>query len=90
MDIKVLEKGKNKLKFELTGKSHTLANLLSKELWNDKNVTVAGYTIPHPETTSAILVVETKSGDPKKAVSSAISRIKKKNKSFLTQAKKLK
>ena len=90
MDINVLEKDKNRLKFALVGKTHTLANALSKELWNDKDVAVAGYTVEHPMVSDAVMVVETEKGDPKKALASAISRLKKKNKEFLTQIKKLK
>jgi len=90
MEIKILEKGKNRLKFELVGKTHTLANVLSKELWNDKDVAVAGYTIEHPLTGNAKMVVETHSSDPKKALINAIERLKKKNKEFLSLVKKIK
>lgn len=90
MEIKVLEHKKNRLKFELIGKSHTLANVLSKELWNDKNIAVAGYTLAHPMTGNATMVVETNKGDPKKALRDAITRLKKKNKEFLTLIKSLK
>ena len=36
MEIKVLEKKKNKLKLEIIGENHTFCNSLRKELWNDK------------------------------------------------------
>ena len=73
MDVNILEKEKKRLKFELVGKTHTLANALSKELWNDKNVVVAGYTVEHPMVSNAVMIVETDKTDPKKALTSAIS-----------------
>ena len=79
MEIKVIESTKNRLKFELTGKTHTLANVLSKELWNDDDVSVAGYTVEHPMTGNASLLVETHKGDAKKAVIAALGRLKKQN-----------
>ena len=90
MEIKIIEQTKNRLKFELLGKTHTLTNILSKELWNDKSVVVAGYTLPHPQVSNAALVVETKQGSPKKSLMAAISRLKKKNKSLLAAVKKIK
>lgn len=90
MEIKVLEAEKTRLKFELVGKTHTLANVLSKELWNDSDVAVAGYTLEHPMTTNATMIVETHKGDAKKALLSAIGRLKKQNKEFVALVKKLK
>ncbi len=90
MEIKVLEQTKNKLKIELVGQSHTLANALTKELWNDKNVAIAGYNMPHPQVSSAILIIETSKSDPKKALTGAISRLKKDNKALNVLVKKIK
>jgi DNA-directed RNA polymerase subunit L len=89
MKIKVIENSKNRLKFELEGKSHTLCNALSSELWNDKDVTAAGYTLEHPLIANAVLIVETEKTEPKKALLKAIERLKKKNKKFATLAKKV-
>jgi len=90
MEIKVIEQTKNKLKIELVGKTYTLANALSKELWNDKNIVVAGYTLPHPQVSNVALIIETSKGDPKKALSGAISRLKKDNKALNILVKKIK
>lgn len=90
MEIKVVEKNKNRLKVELSGKTHTLCNALSKELWNDKDIIVAGYTLSHPMTQKPVLIVETNSSDPQKALLSAVDRLKKKNKDFLSKLKVLK
>lgn len=89
MELKVLEQTKNRLKFEISGRSHTLANAISKELWNDKGIEIAGYAIEHPViNNSAIMIVETSGSDPKKALANAISRLKKNNKEFLSNFKK--
>lgn len=89
MEINVIEHSKNRLKFELVGRSHTLANALSKELWNDKDIEVAGYTLGHPLVkNSAVMIVETSGSDPKKALLAAIARLKKRNKEFISNFKK--
>jgi DNA-directed RNA polymerase subunit L len=88
MKINVIEQTSTRLKFELEGKSHTLCNAISSELWNDKDVAVAGYTLEHPLIGSAIQIVETNKGDPKKALLSAIDRLKKKDKEYLSAMKK--
>ncbi len=90
MEIKVLESTKNRLKLEIVGEQHTIPNAVSKELWNDKSVVVAGYTLDHPMISNAVLIVETKSGNPKKALLGAISRLGKKSKNFLASVKKIK
>jgi len=90
MEIKVLEQTKNKLIIELVGKTHTLANALTKELWNDKDIAVAGYNLPHPQVSNVALIIETNKGDPKKALSGAISRLKKNNKALNVLVKKIK
>jgi len=87
MEVKVIEDTKNRLKVELTGKTHTLCNLISKELWNDKDVIVSGYTLEHPTVSSAVLTVETEKGDAKKALVDALNRIEKINKEFSAKFK---
>lgn len=78
MNIKVIEKEKNKLKLEIIGEDHTFCNALRKELWNDKDVTVAGYNIEHPLVSNPVLTLETEKKDPKEVLGSAIKRLKKK------------
>lgn len=79
MNIKVIEKEKNKLKLEIIGEDHTFCNALRKELWNDKDVTVAGYNIEHPLVSNPVLTLETEKKDPEKVLESAIRRLKNKN-----------
>ncbi len=88
MEIKVLEADKKSIKIELEGEDHTLANALRRELWEDTHVKIAGYNVDHPLIGSPILIVETDGKeDPKKALSSAVGRLKKKNADFLAKIK---
>ncbi|MFH1972204.1 MAG: DNA-directed RNA polymerase subunit L [archaeon] len=89
MEIKVLESEKNLLKLELMGKSHTLANALVKELWNDPETVIAGYNLKHPQVNNTILVLETKKKDPKKVLIDALKRMDKNYQEFATKFKKI-
>lgn len=88
MEIKILENEKDMLKIEILGEGHTLCNALRKELWEDKTVKSAGYTIGHALTPRPILVVS--AADPKKSLSEAIKRLKKTNKELRDKFKKVK
>ena len=87
MELKVLEKEKTRLKLEFVGKTHTICNLLANELWNDKDIVVAGYTLEHPTASNAVLTVETLKGDATKALIDAIDRLEKIDKDFLSKFK---
>lgn len=90
MEIKVIENKKKKFVFELIGEDHTLCNLLREELWNDKSVTISAYNIEHPLVGIPKFIIETDGKkDPKKALLAAVTRIKKKNKDFAAQIKKV-
>jgi DNA-directed RNA polymerase subunit L len=89
MEIKVLENEKNRLHFELVGKTHTLANFITKELWNDSDVIVSGYNLKHPETANVSILIETKKKDPKKVLMDTLKNLQKKNKDFLANFKKV-
>jgi DNA-directed RNA polymerase subunit L len=79
---------KNKLQFKLKGETHTLLNMLSKELFNDKNVEFAGYRLEHPLINEAIFSVTAK--NPKKALKDAVERVQKQVDEFQAQVKKIK
>ncbi len=89
MEIKVLENEKNRLRVELVGQTHTLANIITKELWNESDVSVSGYTIKHPQTSHAIILIETKKKDPKKVLIDTLASIKKTNNEFGAAFKKI-
>lgn len=92
MKINVLEQEKNKLSIEIIGEDHTFCNSIRKELWNDKDVEIAGYSIEHPLVSSPVLTIETEKKDPKKVLESAVKRLKDRNsdlkEAFKTVSKK--
>lgn len=83
MEIKILDDKKNKLVLEVKGADHTLCNALKTELWNDKHVKIATYSIRHPQISVPQIIVET-DGDvsPKNALINAIQRLHKTNEKF--------
>ena len=60
MQIKVLNRTHNELKFEIEGETHTLCNLLEKVLLEDETVDMAAYNVPHPLTPNAVIYIRTK------------------------------
>lgn len=86
--MNVIEEKKGKLVFELIGASHTLCNLLKKEMWEDKNVKSVGYTIKHPLIGKPEFIVETTGDDPKKVVMRACQKLKKDFEKFFDELKK--
>tara|TARA_Y100000310_G_C20665189_1_gene807085 strand:+ start:1489 stop:1761 length:273 start_codon:yes stop_codon:yes gene_type:complete len=90
MEVKILEAEKTRIKVEFVGKSHTLVNAIVKELWNDAQTVIAGYNLKHPQVDNPVLILETKSKDPKKVLLSALSCLDKSVKAFATAFKKVK
>ncbi len=82
MELKVLEKKKYKLIFELEGADHTLCNALKSELWKEKAVTVATYTVKHPLLAVPKFILETKDEEASKVLLKAIGKLKKEYKAF--------
>ncbi|HGJ65640.1 TPA: DNA-directed RNA polymerase subunit L [bacterium] len=89
MELKVVEKSKKKLVFDLIGADHTFSNALKKELWNDKSIKISAYNIEHPLIGVPRFIVETDDKDPEKALLDAVKRLQKKNEQFLEGAKKI-
>jgi DNA-directed RNA polymerase subunit L len=89
MELKVIEKGKKRLVFDLVGADHTFSGALKKELWNDKSIKVSAYNIEHPLIGIPRFIVETDEKDPGKALLDAVKRLEKKNESFLEDFKKI-
>lgn len=90
MEIKIVEKSKKKLIFELIGADHTFSNALKKEMWNDKSIKVSAYNIEHPLIGIPQFIVEADDKDPEKVLLDAVKRLQKKNEQFLEGAKKIK
>ena len=83
MEITIVEDKKNKLVFESDELGHTFCNILKKELTNDSKVKIATYSYAHPLTSKPRMIIETDtSTDPKKALKSAITRLKKVSENF--------
>jgi DNA-directed RNA polymerase subunit L len=87
--MEVIEESKNKIIFTWDC-NHGFANLFVDELWNDKDIFAAAYEVDHPQIGKPKFVVETKKEDVRKAISSALVRMKKQNNAFLKQVSKLK
>ena len=89
MEIKVLEKGKKRLVFDLVGADHTFSGALKKELWSDKSIKVSAYNVEHPLIGIPRFIVETDEKDPEKVLLDAVKRLEKRNESFLEDFKKI-
>jgi len=77
MEIEIIEDKKNRLVFDIKGKSYDFCNMLKQELHNDKNVKIASYKVDHPLINIPRMLVETDGTSPKDALLSASQRIKK-------------
>ena len=89
MEIEVLEYTGKRLKLKLIGEDHTFANLLRKELWNDKDIKIAGYNVEHSLTPAPTFLIETNSKDAKNVLEDAIKRLKKLNEDIASSFKKI-
>ena len=88
MEVKILQEDKDVIELELEGETHTLTNLIRKELWNNKNTVFASYNLKHPLVSHPILKVQTKS-KPKKVILETIDDIKNQIKELREKIKKL-
>ena len=85
MELKVLKKTDRELRLEVIGESHTLLNLLQKELVRDPEVEIGGYDVVHPleRPIRSILYVKTKGRKkPEEALLEAVERARETNKEF--------
>lgn len=91
MELSIADEGKNRITVEIKGEDHTFCNILRKELWNDKHVKAAAYTVEHPEVTEPKIIVETDGKeDPRKALVEGAKRVKKELDNFLKAFEKAK
>jgi len=74
MNIKIVGKGKNKLRIEFGNEGHTFLNLLRKTLV-DQKVNYAAYEKVHPFLGKPVLVLEAKKKDPTNALKAAARTI---------------
>ena len=59
MNIKIVKNTARELELEIEGEGHTLCNPLREILFEDKHLTFAGYSVPHPLTRSARFIIRT-------------------------------
>ena len=88
MELVVIESTKKRLIFELKGATNTFCNVLKKELLEDKDVSIATYSIKHPLIGTPRFIIETKGKSPKKALETASESMIAKNKEFLQKFKR--
>ncbi len=74
MNIKIIGKGKNKLRVEFEGEDHTLLNLLRKALW-EEGADYSAYKKTHPFLDNPELILETDKKDPTRILKTAAKKI---------------
>jgi len=89
MELKVIDKSKKRLVFDLIGADHTFSGALKKELWNDKSIKISAYNVEHPLIGIPRFIVETEDKEPEKVLLDAVKRLEKKNELFLDDVKKI-
>ena len=89
MEVKIKNETKNRLEFDIDGATHTFANILKEELWNDEKTKNVGYSQEHPLINTQKFILETDGSEPKKVIISAIERIKKSMSKIKDQASKI-
>ena len=83
MEIRILDDKKNKFVIEVKGVDHTLCNAIKTELWNDKHVKIATYSIRHPQISVPQMIIETDGEEnPRNALINAVQRLQKNNVKF--------
>ncbi len=89
MKVKVLKKTSNELKLEVEDVGHTLCNLLQKRILEEENVDMAGYDIPHPLASNAVIYLRTKDKTkPEGILKRTIERARSLNKEFSKEFEK--
>jgi len=88
--MEVKESSKNKLIIMVPEFDNSLLNILKEELRKDSDVEIGAFNIDHPLVGTPKLIVQTKKGEPKKALNAAIKRLHAKNKDFISVFKKAK
>ena len=85
MEVRVLKRTEQELKLEVIGESHTLLNLIQKELVKDPDVDIGGYDVVHPleKPIRSILYIRMRGAKrPEEALFEAIERARAANEEF--------
>ena len=83
MQVRILDDKKNRIIIEVKGADHTLCNAIKSELYNDKHIKIATYSIRHPQIGIPQMIVETDGDEsPRNALINAVQRLHKTNEKF--------
>ena len=91
MELNVLEESSNRIVAEVKGATHTLCNPIKAELWKNKSVKLATYSISHPLVGVPKFIVETdETLNPRDAMAEAASSLIKSMENLKKEFKKIK
>jgi DNA-directed RNA polymerase subunit L len=89
MRVRILKKLRNELKMEVEGEGHTFCNVIQRALLKDRRVDLAGYSVPHPLTSSPVIYVRTRGqSKPATVLKDAIVEVQKESELFRTALEK--
>jgi len=89
MRVRILKKLRNELKIEVEGEGHTFCNVIQRALLKDRRVDLAGYSVPHPLTSSPVIYVRTRGQNrPATVLKDAIVGVQKESEGFRTALEK--
>lgn len=88
MVLKLIDKSKDYIEFEIENSDYTLLIPLVEELNRDEEVEYAKYTIRHPTLDNPRLYIKVKKGKPQAAVKRALKRLEKVVEDLQTQFEK--
>jgi len=71
MEVRLLEKGKDTIELEMDGVNETVLHPLKKYLTQDKKVSLATYSLGHPQLEKPKLFVKVSDGKPQAALKRA-------------------
>jgi len=84
LEIRILKRTERELRIEVVGESHTLLNLLQRELVKDPEVEVGGYDVVHPleKPIRSIMYIRTRGKKPEEALLEAVGRAREISREF--------
>ncbi len=77
MEVEVLEKNENEVKFRVKGGSQSLLNVLRETANSKEGVTFSGVQLEHPLENSSIFILRTQSKDAMKVFKALIDETRK-------------
>jgi DNA-directed RNA polymerase subunit L len=79
MELKIVEKGKDRIKVEVRNETHTFLNLLREKAW-ESGCDQASYIIEHPYQSDPVIIVKAK--NPIKVLTDAGTKVTDQVKEF--------